>query len=98
MNHILMARKIIQATSDRFACETAEIKSKSRPARIVTARQLAMYLIRQETNLTLAQVGNEIGGRTPATISWGYQQVASKLNKQDSLKRAIEQIKRSLTE
>jgi len=71
--------KIIEAVASYYRLTIPTLTGRDRDERRVLARQVAMYLIRQETNLTLAQVGKEIGGRTPATIHCAYGKIAHHL-------------------
>jgi chromosomal replication initiator protein len=60
------------------------------------ARQVAMYLIRQETDCSLAEIGRELGGRTPATVSHAYQKIAVDINNNPSLKRKVFDIQQEI--
>ncbi|MDD5038895.1 MAG: chromosomal replication initiator protein DnaA [Dehalococcoidales bacterium] len=80
---------IIEAVVNSFQLTPTDLRSRKRDEAIVLARQVAMYLIRQETNCSLAAVGKELGGRSPATTSHAYQKIASNLNNDPSLQRKI---------
>jgi len=53
-----------------------DIKSRTRRPTITRARQEAYYLLRQHFNISLARVGMLLGGRSPSTVTYGYQVVA----------------------
>jgi chromosomal replication initiator protein len=55
-----------------------------------------MYLIRQETDCSLAEIGQELGGRTPATVSHAYQKIAADITNIPSLRRKIYDIQQRL--
>ncbi|MBZ5869574.1 chromosomal replication initiator protein DnaA, partial [Escherichia coli] len=45
-----------------------ELRSKSRTRTLVNARQIAMYLCRELTDLSLPKIGQELGGRDHTTV------------------------------
>jgi chromosomal replication initiation ATPase DnaA len=53
-----------------------------------------MYLIRQETNYSLAQIGKLFGNRDPATITNACKKIASELESIPFLQRRFNKIKR----
>ena len=80
---------IIEAVVNSFQLTPSDLKSRKRDEATAFARQVAMYLIRQETDCSLAEVGQELGGRSPATVSYAYQKIASDINNDPSLRRKI---------
>jgi len=80
---------IMEAVVTSFQSTPADLKSRKRNEATVLARQVAMYLIRQETDCSLAEVGQELGGRSPATVSYAYQKIASDINNSPSVRRKI---------
>ena len=86
---------IIEAVVNSFQLTPSDLKSRKRDEATALARQVAMYLIRQETNCSLAEVGQELGGRSPATVSYAYQKIANDINNSSSLQRKIFEIQQS---
>ncbi len=86
------------AVADAFYTTVKELESKGRDELIALPRQVTMYLIRQKTNSSLATIGRELGGRTPATASFGYQKIANALKSSPSLRRKISEIEQVLDE
>ncbi len=87
---------IMEAVVNSFQVLPSDLKSQKRDEATVLARQVAMYLIRQETNYSLAAIGKELGGRSPATVSHGYQKIAGNLNNDPSLRRKVFEIQQRL--
>ncbi len=87
---------IIEAVASNFQLTPSDIRSRKRDEATALARQVAMYLIRQETNCSLAEVGEELGGRSPATISHAYQKIANNINDSPSLRRKIFEIQQRI--
>ncbi|CAN5779307.1 chromosomal replication initiator protein DnaA [soil metagenome] len=59
---------IIDATSAMFGFAVEEIKGKNRRRPLVTARQVAMYVHRELTDLSFPAIGREFGGRDHTTV------------------------------
>lgn len=87
---------IIEAVVNCFQLTPIDLKSRKKDEATVLARQVAMYLIRQETDCSLAKVGQELGGRSPATVSHAYQKIANSLNDSPSLQRKVFDIQQRL--
>jgi len=59
---------IIEATKDQFGFSADELKGKSRRRPLVMARQMAMYVARQLTDLSFPMIAREFGGRDHTTV------------------------------
>lgn len=59
---------IMALTADYFQISLEELCSKSRTRTLVTARQIAMYLCRELTDMSLPKIGQELGGRDHTTV------------------------------
>ena len=87
---------IMEAVVDCFQLTPSDLKGRKRDETTALARQVAMYLIRQETDYSLAAVGRELGGKSPATVSYAYQKIASDINNSPSLRRKIFDIQQNI--
>lgn len=83
---------IINAVSKVFGVDTDELKGKSREDWLSLARQVTYYLIRQDTGLSLCETGEALGGKTPSTVSHGYQKIAGAM-RGNGLKEKIEEVR-----
>ncbi|MGW9414052.1 chromosomal replication initiator protein DnaA [Arthrobacter cupressi] len=64
----ITAEQILKQTADYFKLSMDELCSKSRTRTLVTARQIAMYLCRELTDMSLPKIGQELGGRDHTTV------------------------------
>jgi chromosomal replication initiator protein len=87
---------IAEAVAAGFSVNLSDIKSRKRDEETVLARQVSMYQIRQETDCSLAQIGRELGGRSPATISYAYEKIANSINNDPQLRRQVFNIQQKL--
>ncbi len=88
-NALLTPNLILEAVADNFQLTPLDLKSRRRDKETALARQVAIYLIREETNCSLAQIGKELGGREPITVSQAYKKIASGINANPSLRHKI---------
>jgi chromosomal replication initiator protein len=87
---------IIDAVADCFQLSKDAMLGRKRDKDTTLARRLAMYLIRQETNCSLAQIGHELGNRDAAAVTTACKKIANDINISPFLKRKVRVIKRHI--
>jgi len=87
---------VIEAVANSFQIAPIDLKSRRRDKETALARQVAMYLIRQETNSSLAQIGKELGGRDHSTILHACGKIASDIDASPYLRRKILDIQHNI--
>jgi chromosomal replication initiator protein len=87
---------VIEAVASSFHLTPADLKTRKRDKETALARQVAMYLIRQETGCSLAQIGSELGGRDHSTVIHACEKIAGEINASPSLRRKILDIQQAL--
>jgi len=87
---------VIEAVANSFQLSPSDLKSGKRDKETALARRVAMYLIRQETNCSLVQIGKDLGGRDPSFVSHACEKAASDINASPSLKRKFLDIQQSM--
>lgn len=88
--------KIVEKVADSFQLSVEDLKSRKRGKNIIIARQIAMYLIRQETGASLSQISKELGDREPITISQACKKIASDVESNSSLRQQVTEIQQDL--
>ena len=87
---------ILCTVADSFNLDKNELLGRRRDKDTALARRLAMYLIRQETNYSLAQIGHEIGNRDAATVTTACKKITGDIDGSHFLKRKLRDIERNL--
>ncbi len=87
---------IMETVAGFYQLTLSDIKGRRRDEATTLARQTAMYLMREETECSLADIGKEIGGRSPATISYAYDKMTAALNNDSRLRRRVVDIRQKL--
>lgn len=89
----LTVEKIIDEVARTFGVTSEDIRSiKNRRANLSNARHVAIYIVRELTNYSMIQIGNEFGGRHYSTIVYTVQQVEKNMKKDSKLKETVEDI------
>lgn len=87
---------IMESVAGAFQLTLSDLRGRRRDENTVLARQTAMYLMREETGASLAQVGKELGGRSPATISYACEKMTEAINNDPHLRRQVFNIQQKL--
>jgi chromosomal replication initiator protein len=69
--------RILTAVAERFAVKTDAICGQRRTRTVALPRQVAMYLMRQLTELSLVEIGRMFGGRDHTTVLYACEKVAT---------------------
>jgi chromosomal replication initiator protein len=97
-NGSLTSDGIIKAVAKHFSLEVERLLSRDRSRDVALPRQVAMYLIREETEASLPQIGDALGGRDHTTIMYGCDKIADRLETDDTLRRQVRSIREALYE
>lgn len=89
-------KQIIDKVAKYYNLSTTELKSKSRVAHIMLARQVAMFLLSKELNLSTNKVANEVNVKDHTTVMHGIKKIDKALKLNFTLRDQIEEIKERL--
>ncbi len=84
--------KIIDEVARTFGTSGEDIRSSKRSANISNARQIAMYVVREITQMPLSAIGTEFGRRDHSTVVYAIQQVEKGLVRDPKTKATVEDI------
>ena len=80
---------IMAAVAHHFEIKVSDIKSKKRTRNISVPRQIAMYLCRTKTKLSLPEIGRQFGGKDHTTVIFAHKKISETINKNNDLKKTI---------
>ncbi len=89
---------IKDVVSKNFNIKMDDFSSKKRTRAIAYPRQIAMYLTRELTDLSLPKIGDEYGGRDHTTVIHAYDKISKELEESENFRRKIEDIVKDLEE
>jgi chromosomal replication initiator protein len=83
---------ILKAVEKRFGVPAAELRSATRARRVLVPRQVAMYIARRLTDMSLSEIGRFFGGRDHATVLYAERKIEGVLPKDEKLAEAVEEL------
>jgi chromosomal replication initiator protein len=87
---IITTEQIQRKVADFFGVAVADLKAKTRTKTIALPRQVAMYLARQMTHASLAEIGRAFGGKDHTTVLHAVDKIQGLLQEDPKLRRSIE--------
>lgn len=88
--------EVVNKVAEVFGVSLERILSPERSRQVALPRQIAMYLLHEEANISLPQIGNALGGRDHTTIHYGCEKIADLLERDDHLRKQVINIKEQL--
>ena len=88
--------RIQQAVAETYGVPVEKVKARGRASQIAHARQVAMYLARELTHLSLAQIGEQFGGRDHTTVLHAHRKVTALVQEGGQVQRDVENHRRAL--
>ena len=80
---------VVRVVAEHFRLKVEDLTGRTRTKEIANARQVAMYLLREENDMSLPMIGDLLGGRDHSTVRYGVDKVAVEMESNDSLRRDI---------
>jgi len=85
----LTPERILSTVGERFGVKSEAIMGKRRTQIVALPRQVAMYLMRQLTDLSLMEIGRIFGGRDHTTVLYACDRVAQRINAEELFRDKI---------
>lgn len=87
---------VLRLVSEVYGVTVERLLSRDRSQQVALPRQVAMYLLHEEANISLPQIGEALGGRDHTTILYGCEKIADLVERDDRLRRQVVEIKEQL--
>ncbi|NSC22729.1 chromosomal replication initiator protein DnaA [Streptomyces albus subsp. chlorinus] len=88
----ITASAIMAATADYFGLTVDDLCGSSRSRVLVTARQIAMYLCRELTDLSLPKIGGQFGGRDHTTVMHADRKIRALMAERRSIYNQVTEL------
>jgi len=88
--------EVVAAVARHYGVSLRDIRGHSRTKEIVRPRQVAMYLLREETEASLVEIGQELGGRDHTTVMHGIRKVERELERDNALRSQLVAVREAL--
>ena len=90
--NVILPTDIIAATAQYFRLSVDDLYGSSRSQSVATARQIAMYLCRERTNLSLPKIGQLFGNRDHTTVMYACKKIAELMKERRSIYNQVSEI------
>jgi len=87
---------IVGVVANAFGIERERLVGRERTQEITLPRQVAMYLLHEETHQSLPQIGQAFGGRDHTTVMYACDKVAGLIERDDRMRSRVRQIREQL--
>ncbi len=92
----LTVDNIMKVVSEYLNIRLSDMKAKKRTKEVSHARQIAMYICKKLTNLSLSEIGRNFGGKDHATVIYACKQVEDKIKEDEQVQKVVESIIRKI--
>jgi len=87
---------VVEAVAAYYKVHLKDLRGRGRTKEIVLPRQVAMYLVREETSLSLGDIGQELGGRDHTTVMHGIEKIEQALTADAALRSQVVAIREAI--
>jgi len=87
---------VLRTVSEYYGIDLRTLQGRGRSRNIVVPRQVAMYLLREETGISLVEIGGALGGRDHTTVIYGCEKMAEEINTDVRLRNEVLAIREKL--
>jgi chromosomal replication initiator protein len=88
--------RITEAVSEYYGVEVDVLRGQKRDRNIVVPRQIAMFLMRAETDVSLVRIGRELGGRDHSTVLHACDKIDKESAHSEDLRRELAAVRELL--
>jgi len=84
---------ILKSVADFYNISASDLLKRSRKKEVVKPRQIAMFLLREETKLSFPEIGQKLGGRDHSTVIHACEKIRGEASVDESIKQELILIK-----
>jgi chromosomal replication initiator protein len=89
----IAVKDVVKVVSDYYKLEEASVYEKTRKKEIVKARQVVMYLLREDFNVSYPLIGQKLGGKDHTTVIHSCLKIKQDIKEDPGLMQELEQIR-----
>ncbi len=87
---------ILREVAEFYGVDLKALQGRGRSRNIVIPRQVAMYLLREETEASLVDIGDLLGGRDHTTVMYGCEKITEEVNTNSRLRQELSNIREKI--
>lgn len=89
-------KQVVEQTAQYYNIKPTDLTGSKRDREIVLPRQVAMYIMRDELNMSFPQIAHALGGRDHTTVMHGVKKIHGMLTADDSLSHELKTLKEKI--
>ncbi len=89
----LSYKEVVKIISDFYKIEEENIYEKTRKKEIIKPRQVIMYILREDFNISYPSIGDKLGGRDHTTVIHSCEKIKKEIKSDSLLSREIQEIR-----
>jgi chromosomal replication initiator protein len=89
-------KQVIEEIAEYYGLRADDLSGKRRSKDVVLPRQIAMYILRSELDLSFPQIGGHLGGRDHTTIMHGCEKVETLMQTKDPITQEISEVREKI--
>jgi chromosomal replication initiator protein len=93
---MLSVKDVVKTVCDFYNIEEESIYNKTRRKEVVKPRQVVMYILREDFNISFPSIGDKLGGRDHTTVIHSYEKVKEDIKTNSVLSQEILQLRTML--
>ena len=90
------AKDVIRVVSEFYGIEESSIFEKGRKKEVIKPRQVIMYILREDLNISFPSIGDKVGNRDHSTVIHSYEKIKNDLKVDPELTQEISNIRSML--
>jgi chromosomal replication initiator protein len=88
--------RVVEMVANEFALTVDQLLGRDRSRKVALPRQVAMYLLRKESDASLPQIGAVLGGRDHTTVMYAIDKISDNIERDANLRKRVVNIKQQL--
>ena len=90
------AKDVIRVVSEFYGIEESTVSEKGRKKEVIKPRQVIMYILREDFDISFPSIGDKVGNRDHSTVIHSYEKIKTDLKSDPELVQEIERIRSML--
>ncbi len=92
----VVPEKIVELVAREWKTTVEALLGRDRSQKVAEPRQVAMYLLRKETDASLPQIGEVLGGRDHTTVMYAIDKIAAQIETKSDLRKRVINVRQQL--
>jgi chromosomal replication initiator protein len=88
--------QLLELIAGYFNIDVADLRSSKRDKQTTLARQVGMYIMREQTDYSLSRIGREFGGRQAISVSQAHDKIATNIQSNPELSKAVNELQQKI--